>query len=139
MSSAARINFEARLEAVDRLSEARKELSRRFREPLINASVVFLAAATEAFLEDLYEEAAALIFSGMTAGEYKNLFEETSKRFHTASVAKTEFLYFHLDMEWAFKGLNWLGAMPACEPPAAGSTSFALLKIFEEQWCTTKR
>ena len=63
MSSAARINFEARLEAVDRLSEARKELSRRFREPLINASVVFLAAATEAFLEDLYEEAAALILS----------------------------------------------------------------------------
>lgn len=100
MSSAARIDFEARLKAVDQLADARRRLSRRFREPLINASVVFLAAATEAFIEDLYEEAAALIYSGMTLGECQKLFKETSVTFHTASVTNTEFLYFHLGMEW---------------------------------------
>ena len=103
------MNFEARLEAVDRLAEARKELTGRFQVPLVNAGAVFLAAATEAFVEELYKEAVELVFPGMTAKEFKAFFAETAERFHAASIAKTELLYFHLGMELAFKGLSFSG------------------------------
>lgn len=107
MPSAARDDFATRLDFVDRIIEAHSLLPRRHHMALVNAGVVFLAAATEAFIEELYEEAAGLIFAGMTEKEFKALFKATSERFHTASVQNTEFLYFNLGMAWALNGLSW--------------------------------
>lgn len=109
MPSAARADLAVRLEAVDRIVEAHGLLGRRHRGALVNAAVVFLAAATEAFIEELYQEAAYRVFAGMSNREFSALFEQTSRRLHNASVVKIELLYFNLGMRWALRGLSWRG------------------------------
>jgi hypothetical protein len=109
MASVAQLNFGVRLDSVDRIIEAQTHLSRRFRTDIVNSGVVFLAAATEAFLEEIYKEAAELIFSGMTEKEFKAFFEATVKKFHNASLIKTELLYFNLGLAWALQGISWPG------------------------------
>ena len=109
MPSAASINFAGRLEVVDRIVEAYGLLGRRQRPALVKAGIVFLSAATEAFIEELYQEAAFRIFAGMSEKEFKALFALTSERLHNASVMKTELLYINLGMRGALRGLSWQG------------------------------
>src|SRR5262245_3471246 len=107
MPSAARADFEVRVEVVDRIVEAHGLLGRRHRPALINAGIIFLAAATEAFVEELFEEAARAIFTRMTPRQFDTLFRATSERLHTANVLNTELLYFNLGMPGALAGVSW--------------------------------
>lgn len=74
---------------------------------ITRAGVVLLAACMEAYVEDLYEEAAAMIFHAMTADERKRLFENTSKRLNNADVHKTEMLFFNIGLPWALSTVSW--------------------------------
>lgn len=74
---------------------------------VVRAGVVLLAASTEAFVEDLFEEAAALVFSSASADELKDLFKQTSKRLNNASTHKVDMLYFNLGFPWVTARVRW--------------------------------
>ena len=74
---------------------------------ITRAGIVLLSAATEAYVEDLYEEAARLIFVGMSDDDLKRLFRNTSKRLNNADVQKTELLFFNLGIPWVLQGISW--------------------------------
>jgi hypothetical protein len=74
---------------------------------ITRAGIVLLAAATEAFVEDLFEEAAGLVFVGMPAADLQKLFNNTSKRLNNADVHKVELLFFNLGMPWALRNMSW--------------------------------
>jgi hypothetical protein len=74
---------------------------------LTRAGVVLLAAAMEAFVEDLFEESARLLMPTRTADELNQLFENTSKRLNVADVHKTNLLYFNLGIQWVLERIRW--------------------------------
>ena len=115
MSSQARLELNTRLKDVDELIAAhtavtgggRGRPAKRQGAAITRAGVVLLSAATEAFVEDLFEDAAAQIFAGMPPAELDKLFKNTSRRLNNADVHKTEMLYFNLGMPWALHGIKW--------------------------------
>jgi hypothetical protein len=115
MSSDALQELETRLRDVDELIGAHAALTggqpgrpaQRQGAAITRAGVVLLSAATEAFVEDLFEEAARLVFNGMPAANIDKLFKNTSKRLNNADVHKTEMLYFDLGLLWAIRGISW--------------------------------
>ncbi len=115
MSSQALQELETRLRDVDELIVAHAALTggqpgrpaQRQGAAITRAGVVLLSAATEAFVEDLFEEAARLVFNGMPAADIDKLFRNTSRRLNNADVHKTEMLYFNLGLPWAVRGLSW--------------------------------
>jgi hypothetical protein len=115
MPSNARLELSTRLKDVDELVAAHAALTgggrgrpaQRQGAAITRAGVVLLSAATEAYVEDLFEEAAQLIFNGMPADDLDRLFKNTSKRLNNADVHKTELLYFNLGMPWALRDLSW--------------------------------
>lgn len=115
MATKARMELETRLNDVDELILAHGVITggRRGRPVLrqgaaiTRAGVVLLSAATEAFVEDLFEEAAPKIFRGMSEADFTKLFKNTSRRLNNADVFKTEMLYFNLGMPWALKEIKW--------------------------------
>lgn len=76
---------------------------------ITRAAIVLLAAANEAFIEDLFHEATTKIFPGMSDDEQKNLFGNTTKKLNTASVQNIEMLYFNLGMPFVLKDFKWQG------------------------------
>lgn len=115
MPSQARNELTIRLKDVDELISAHVALTgggrgrpqKRQGAAIARAGVVLLSAATEAFVEDLFEEAAKIIFVEMPPNDLDRLFKNTSKKLNNADVHKTELLYFNLGMPWALLDLAW--------------------------------
>lgn len=115
MPSQALLELKTRLKDVDELISAHTAVTgggrgrpvMRQGAAITRAGVVLLSAATEAFVEDLFEEAAKLIFDIMPDDDLEKLFKNTSKKLNNADVHKTELLYFNLGMPWALRGINW--------------------------------
>lgn len=115
MPSNARTNLIVALKDVDEIIAAhvavtgggRGKPAMRQGAAVTRSGVVVLAAAFEAFIEDLFEEAADVVYDGWTAAQRKELFEQTTERLNNASVFKTNFLYFNLGIPWVFNGIRW--------------------------------
>ncbi|MEX1133602.1 MAG: HEPN domain-containing protein [Acidimicrobiia bacterium] len=115
MPSQSQIDLLARLHDVDELIEAHIALTgggagrpaRRQGAAVTRAGVVLLAAATEAFVEDLFEEAAPLLWPSAPKSQLKMLFDNTSKRLNNADVRKTQLLFFNLGLPGALDEVRW--------------------------------
>lgn len=115
MPSAARKQLLAALADVDELIEAHVALTgggrgrptARQGAAVTRSGVVLLAASFEAFVEDLFEKAADVVYHGWTAGQRNQFLKETSERLNNASVFKSNFLYFNLGIPWVFNGIRW--------------------------------
>lgn len=115
MASRARLDLDVRLADVDELIKAHALITggnvgrpiERKGAAVTRAGIVLLAAAMEAFVEDLYEETARLVWPDASAAELKVLFDNTSQRLNNADVRKTELLFFNLGLPWALEGVRW--------------------------------
>jgi hypothetical protein len=74
---------------------------------ITRSGIVLLSAATEAFVEDLFEEAASIIFWDMAEDERIHLFRNTSRKLNNADTHKTELLYFNIGLPWILKDISW--------------------------------
>src|SRR5438309_1179054 len=109
MPSHARGELETRLRDVDELISAHEALTggtpgrpkERQGAAVTRAGVVLLAAATEAFVEDLFEEAARLVWPSAKKRQLDELFEKTTRRLNNANVANSQLLFFNLGLPWA--------------------------------------
>lgn len=116
MPSQARIDLNARLADVDELVKAHGLVTggrvgrpaQRQGAAVTRAGIVLLAAAMEAFVEDLYEEAAKLLWPNASAADRKALFNDTSRRLNNADVRKTELLFFNLGLPWVLGRISSL-------------------------------
>lgn len=115
MPSSARVHLLVALADVDEIINAHVALTgggrgrptARQGAAVTRSGVVLLAALFEAFVEDLFEEAADIIYQGWTAAERTQFLKETSERLNNASVFKSNFLYFNLGIPWVFNGIRW--------------------------------
>lgn len=115
MASKAREELQRRLDDVDELIKAHGQLTGAQRgrprdrkgAAVTRAGVVLLAAATEAYVEDLFEESAELIFRNMAGADLEKLFKNTSRRMNNADVHKIEMLYFNLGLAWVLGDIRW--------------------------------
>jgi hypothetical protein len=87
-------------------SDAARPLQRQG-AAISRAGIVLLAAAFEAFVEDLFEEAADVVYQGYTDDERKAFLKQTAGRLNNADVFKTNYLYFNLGIPWVFRGIQW--------------------------------
>lgn len=76
---------------------------------LLRAGTVMMAAALEAYVEDIFDAGVDLIFAAATADERKSLKKNTSERLNNASVFKVNLLYFSLGIPWVTQSakLRW--------------------------------
>jgi len=76
---------------------------------LLRAGTVMLAAALEAYAEDIFDAGVDLVFAAATEDERKSLRKNTSERLNNASVFKVNLLYFNLGMPWVMQSakLRW--------------------------------
>jgi len=115
MPSHARPELDRRLADIDELIAAHSSLTgggvgrprARQGAAITRAGIVLLAAAMEAYVEDLFEEAVPLLWPKASTVDVKALFQDTSRRLNNADVRKTELLYFNLGMPWALSGIRW--------------------------------
>jgi len=115
MPSQARLDLDARLGDVDELIKAHGLITgggvgrpaQRQGAAVTRAGVVLLAAAMEGFVEDLYEEAAKILWPNVSAADRKALFDDTSRRLNNADVRKTELLYFNIGLPWVLGHIRW--------------------------------
>ena len=68
-----------------------------------------LAAALEAYVEDIFDAGVDLVFAAATEDERKSLKKNTSERLNNASVFKVNLLYFNLGIPWIMQStkLRW--------------------------------
>ena len=115
MSSKARNELNNRLDDVEEVINTHTEITGGGRgkpaqeqgAALTRAGVVLLAAAMEAYVEDLFEESARLMMSNRSDKELKRFFEDTSKRLNNAGIRKTQMLYFNLGITWVLDEIRW--------------------------------
>lgn len=115
MASRARNELATRLLDVDELIHAHAKLTggtkgrpkQRQGAAVTRAGVVLLAAATEAFAEDLFEEAAELMYPSASKRRLGGLFDKTTRRLHTANVANVDALFFSLGLPWVLDSISW--------------------------------
>lgn len=115
MPSVARAGLEIRLKDADELIVAHAALTggrrgrpaRRQGAAVVRAGVVLVVAAMEAFVEDLFEEAASLLFPAMAPDDLKALFRQTSERLNNADALKTNLLFFNLGIPWILASVRW--------------------------------
>ena len=115
MPSDAHAELQTRLRDVAELIEAHEQLTGgnpgrpadRAGAAVTRAGVVLLAAATESYVEDLFEEAATHIFDGMSEDDFRRLFRNTSKRMNNAAVHNVDMLYFNLGLAWVLSDIRW--------------------------------
>lgn len=113
MPSIAFQELQERLKDVNELVKAHRALTgvgrgRRYEGAAITrAGVVLLAAATEAYVEELFDESADLIFAAMNQDELTRFKKATSGRLNNANVYKIELLYFNLGCLFVLKNIRW--------------------------------
>lgn len=113
MPSNAFQELKVRLDDVGELIDAHIALTggnrgRRYRGPAITrAGIVLLGAATEAYVEDLFDECAKLIFTSMSADELDKFKKATSRQMNNSDVYKIELLYFNLGCPFVLKDIRW--------------------------------
>lgn len=71
------------------------------------AGVVLLCAAMEQFLEDLFEEAAPLIYPTATQAELDRLFQGTTRRLNHPGLHQVTVMYFSIGMNHPFNTISW--------------------------------
>ena len=76
-------------------------------EALCRAGIVMSVACTEAFFEDLFEEAAPLLFASASTTDLKFLFEGTTKKLNHPAIHKLRLLYWNLGVIDVFSGVSW--------------------------------
>lgn len=74
---------------------------------LTRAGIVLLSAAVEAFVEDLFEEAANKLYVAMTDDDKKFLIQHTAKQFNNPNCFKIEVLYLNLGLIRCLEGISW--------------------------------
>ena len=74
---------------------------------LTRAGIVLLAAAMEAFVEDLFKEAVPRRYPSMSEKQRKYLIEQTADKLNQANYDKTCFLYFNLGFPWVLEKVCW--------------------------------
>ena len=67
---------------------------------VLRSAVVMLAAAFEAYVEDVFDAAVDLIYDAATAADRKELKGDTSGKLNNASVFKVNRLFFNLGIPW---------------------------------------
>jgi hypothetical protein len=67
---------------------------------LLRAGTVMIAAALEAYMEDIFEAGVDLVFAAATADERESFKKNTSERLNNASVFKVNLLDFNLGIPW---------------------------------------
>lgn len=122
MPSQAMVDFKSRLDDVDKLIATykvvtgyqvgrppkAKQVAVLQGEAVIRAAVVFLCAAIEGFVEELFEESAVLLSPGLKRSELKKrLFSQTTERLNTPNVDNTNRLYGHLGILWILDKISW--------------------------------
>ena len=115
MTSTALSDLSTRLQDVDELIMAHVAITgggrgrpgQRQGAAVTKAGVVLLAAATEAYVEELFEESAEFIFHELSREELDKLFKNTSGRLNNADTHKIEMLYFNLGLAWALSEIRW--------------------------------
>jgi len=70
---------------------------------LLRAGTVMLAAALEAYVEELFDAGVDLVFAAASADDRKTLKKNTSERLNNASVFKVDMLYFNLGIPWVMQ------------------------------------
>jgi hypothetical protein len=61
----------------------------------------------EVFIEDLFEEAAPLIYPAASPNELNMLFSQTSERLNHPSIQKVTVLYFSIGMNHPLSQIRW--------------------------------
>ena len=82
---------------------------RRQGRALVRAGIVLQCAAAEAFVVDIFEEAAAHLYNTMTPDDLKRLAKETSRKLHTASIYNIETLFFNIGIPFVMSDITWQG------------------------------
>lgn len=113
MASAARNAFQHRITDVEEIIRAHGIVTGNARgrrhegQALTKAGIVLLAAAAEAFFEDLFNESLRLIYPNLSENQIKEIVQDTSGRLNNASVKNVNLLYLHLGMPLALDGISW--------------------------------
>jgi len=72
-------------------------------QAIVHGGVVLLAAAFEAFVEELYEEAVDVVYAHADAGDIAQLKKKTSRRMNNADSCKVNHLFFNVGIAWIMK------------------------------------
>lgn len=116
MASEAREDLLLRLQDIDEIYEAHKSITgggrgrpaERRGAALTRAGTVLLAAALEAFVKDLFEEAASYILRESSEEERKALFDQAKKNVSgNPSIHSINMFYFHLGIPWVCNDIHW--------------------------------
>jgi hypothetical protein len=108
MTSQAAITLASRLNDFDEILAARDQIcptgagrpANSQGAALLRAGTVMIAAALEAYVEDIFDAGIDLIFASASPAERKSLKNNTSERLNNASVFKVDLLYFSLGVPW---------------------------------------
>lgn len=108
MPSQPRIELDRRLADFEELMRARDAVcpsnpgrpAERQGAAIIRSSVVMLSAAFEAYVEELFDEAADLIFASAAKSDLNELKKDTSEKLNNASTFKVNRLFFNLGIPW---------------------------------------
>ena len=111
MSSVARTELDRRLKDFDELMHARDQVcssgagrpAQQQGQAIVHGSVVLLAAAFEAFVEELYEEAVDIVYAHADANDIAQLRKNTSRRMNNADSFKVNHLFFNVGIAWIMK------------------------------------
>lgn len=82
-------------------------LAARQGEAVTRAAVVLLCAAMEVYFENLFKDAAELIYSDATAEERNRLYRNTTGRLNHPSLDNVTFMYFSLGLSHPFNKVHW--------------------------------
>lgn len=115
MPSRARLELDEALKDIDEIVAAHRALTggtpgrpqKRQGAAVTRGGVVMLAAAVEAFVEDLYDAAVDAIFAGRPQAQLGDLKARTSGNFRNATTFKIDALYFNVGMAWISETIRW--------------------------------
>ena len=74
---------------------------------LIRASLVFLVAALEVYIEELYKFAVSRRFPDLDEESSKRFLERTVARFNVPSAAKTDELFTYIGIPFITRSIGW--------------------------------
>lgn len=81
--------------------------AKRQGQAITRSGVVLLCAAAEQFFEDLFKEAARLIYATATRDEMDRLFGATADKLNHPSLHAVTVMYFSIGMNHPFHQIRW--------------------------------